>query len=273
MYGLGYIPSPSGFRGDGHPLFGVIGDAIEDYPENRIIPYGPILDQGLDALTGPDAPYQTCTANAASLLFQAEMGTGGDAPSFQELPSRAHLFTLGQHYANIPVNPEQGSYLYSLMAAAKNVGFPRESQRPYTRENLSGLPTWADDDAAYAQKVLTAAQRLMSLPGDRTLDLLRALAPLDGSRGSGLVWGTQVDRAFLDWPAGKVWHGLDGNPSVGGHAMCIMGYRRYGRDVDFLVPSSWGDTWCENGTCWVSSRAIESVNAQDFWKVSTLKGY
>ena len=75
------------------------------------------------------------------------------------------------------------------------------------------------------------------------------------------VWiGTSVGQAFQELEAGQIGQPADpSDPTAGGHAMAILGYRTGPGKLQFLVRNSWGPGWCEGGNCWVSAAFIATA--------------
>lgn len=50
-----------------------------------------------------------------------------------------------------------------------------------------------------------------------------------------------------------------GDPSAGGHAVYLAGYRTVGSALQFRLENSWGSSWCDAGACWVSEDWIRAL--------------
>ncbi|MDX2235297.1 MAG: C1 family peptidase, partial [Hyphomonadaceae bacterium] len=60
-----------------------------------------------------------------------------------------------------------------------------------------------------------------------------------------------------------------GERALGGHAVCVIGYRttRAGQ-LHYEVRNSWGPAWGVDGSCWMPAAYIEDLNlADDAWVI------
>jgi C1A family cysteine protease len=53
--------------------------------------------------------------------------------------------------------------------------------------------------------------------------------------------------------------------SLGGHAMCVVGYKRINRKDYMIVRNSWGDSWGDNGYCYIPMSFISKKYIMDMW--------
>lgn len=72
--------------------------------------------------------------------------------------------------------------------------------------------------------------------------------------GFPVVVGVQIPRSWED-PSGDTLP-LPGAPSIGGHAVCLVGYNREGDRVVFRLRNSWGTEWASNGYAWMPSEYL-----------------
>ncbi len=89
---------------------------------------------------------------------------------------------------------------------------------------------------------------------DQTVqDVAQALAA-----GYPVVVGVEVDQAFEDQDGTKVCPPC-GPASLGGHMLCIVGYRTNARgELEFRVCNSWGPGWADHGLFWASAAWLKS---------------
>ena len=78
-----------------------------------------------------------------------------------------------------------------------------------------------------------------------------------------IIFRTNVDSSFqwVNYAAGNTW--TYAGPSIGGHAMCIVGYdtSKDGGVGAFKVRNSWGTGFGDNGYCWISFNSFRSTTA------------
>ena len=60
------------------------------------------------------------------------------------------------------------------------------------------------------------------------------------------VAGMMVHESFMDAPRGRIPMPTEGDPFVGGHALCIVGFERRKQSL-FRFVNSWGPGWGESG--------------------------
>jgi len=75
------------------------------------------------------------------------------------------------------------------------------------------------------------------------------------------VWdGMLVGEAFQNYVAGQILGPCDPNdPTAGGHATSIIGYKTVSGARQFLVRNSWGSSWGDNGNFWMSEECLVSA--------------
>ena len=72
--------------------------------------------------------------------------------------------------------------------------------------------------------------------------------------GFPVVVGVQITHAWDD-PIGDTLS-LPGAPSIGGHAVTLVGYKRTGSKVFFRLRNSWGESWGDEGYIWLPSEWV-----------------
>ncbi|MGE5520768.1 MAG: Ig-like domain-containing protein [Candidatus Dadabacteria bacterium] len=75
-----------------------------------------------------------------------------------------------------------------------------------------------------------------------------------------VIFGVQLDNAFINAQPGFIWRSYSSTPSAG-HAMIIVGYDD--SKNAWRVMNSWGTTWCESGFGWIDYNFLP--NAGDAW--------
>lgn len=65
--------------------------------------------------------------------------------------------------------------------------------------------------------------------------------------------------------------GINAQPTQGGHATSIVGYRVIGGDLQFLIKQQWGTDCGDHGYQWISSATCTQPGAYcNFWKIESL---
>jgi len=107
---------------------------------------------------------------------------------------------------------------------------------------------WHDDNAITYVKIALAK----GFPVVISMDLTMAFYDIDGPLSSHVYEGR-----------------LNGDSSIGGHAMCIVGY-----DDDlggFIVENSWGTNWGDEGF-WLLKYELTWLDIRDLWTVTAFDG-
>lgn len=257
----GYIPSPPSARGLGHPLH----LSAAPIPSEAAVST-PVVDQlDLGACTGNSTAVGICT--------EVSKASGLPPGRWAELPSRLFLY-FNARALESTTDQDAGAMISDIFDAAAKLGYPPESAWSYPprgsseEEQLAKCVTQPEAMAyhrAADQKLVRGAYRLASTGQQLSDDVARAIAA-----GSVVVWGTDLDQAFMNLEGMNVWPGVKG-PIVGGHAMLLRAYKadphRAGRRI-YGSLSSWDTSFADGGTAWVSQDAIESHHASEFWIVS-----
>jgi len=84
-----------------------------------------------------------------------------------------------------------------------------------------------------------------------------------------LVMRTDVDSAIFGYTAGDVWNYT--GPSIGGHAMCIVGYDD--SKEAFKVRNSWGASWGDNGYLWIGYETFLDYDGSEIYCCKMVDSY
>ncbi len=221
-------------------------------PTSGDVPLGPVQDQG---------DSSSCTGNAVAVAIQARMPRTptGD---FAELPSRLFPYYGGRALEH-DAEADNGAQLADVIAFVAKHGIPRESVWPFDLSKLLTRPTLDVFQRALDQALIKGAHRITTSGSARVVQVKQALA-----LGHPVVWGTEVDAAFMDLAPHQVWPGLGEDPR-GGHAMVL---HRFDGDT-FWTRSSWTAGFADAGSARISAEAVASKHARDFWIVETAPEY
>lgn len=191
--------------------------------------------------------------------------------SIQGLPhvqlSRLFVYSMARNLVDLDgdgkgdVDRDDGTFIRVAFDVISKFGICREDvpvERggwPYDLNKLHTLPSLRAMRAAAGCRI-HSYYRIME-PGSARLDaVLRALRG-----GHPVVFGTQVDQAFMDL--------RDGHPvsipkgkSLGGHAMLVCGYVT---GKGFIVKNSWGSNWGDGGFCIMRPEWLTWKGTRDLW--------
>lgn len=167
-------------------------------------------------------------------------------------PARA----LERSNANSPLLDE-GSFPRNAAKAVQQYGVPTEQAWPFSEKDVNTEIPW-DVMQQMSQFRLVAWHRIDSQGLERCADVANAI-----KQGYPVCFATEVDQAFEDY-MGK---GLiqPAHASLGGHAMCLVGYRMNGVKFEFRGQNSWGTSWGDRGFYWASQDFVIDPRAGDFY--------
>ena len=81
-------------------------------------------------------------------------------------------------------------------------------------------------------------------------------------RNNCFIAGMMVHESFMDAPRGRIPMPTEGDPFVGGHALCIVGFER--RKQQLIFANSWGPAWGDSGFGYISYDVFEAI-LMDAW--------
>ncbi|MDR3584600.1 MAG: C1 family peptidase [Desulfosporosinus sp.] len=205
----------------------------------------PVVDQG---------ELGSCTANA--------LGSG--LREFLEIKSKQTFVTLSRLYLYYherllegTVNEDSGAEIRDGMKVLNQLGICPEALEPYDISKFTNAPSQAAELSASKYKI-NSYQRLNNVS-----DVQRSLAGL-----SPVVFGMTVYESFESDSVAKT--GIVPTPKkheqvLGGHAMLIVGYKKIGQTLYFIVRNSWGTAWGDKGYCYIPSSFITKGIIFDLW--------
>ncbi len=233
----------------------------KDPVDKRDIPLGIILPR----LTAPDevdytrrmSPVRDQGAEGTCVAFAAAVGV----KEYQEEKEEGRLIPLSPRYLysackEIDGSPNQeGTYPRTAMKVLARRGVCREecwSYRPYQTDS----PCPEADRQAYPFRIRTYAR----LEGVE--EMTRSL-----SVNGPFLAGVEVFPEWMEERGGKIPLPREGENSLGGHAVCIVGYSRAGKFFKFK--NSWGERWGEAGYGYLPFGYLESY-CRDAWSATDL---
>jgi len=145
-------------------------------------------------------------------------------------------------------NVDGGTTPSSVLTAIETKGLVPYKDCPYNVEAINEpIPVHAMKDAFDSQGALKYQTCLTADDIRRSLD-----------RGFPVTIGVQVDEAFEDFGPGDAPWSFSGE-TLGGHALCIVGY-----EPGFVwIVNSWGTSWGIGGFGKISDAMINSEATQD----------
>lgn len=215
-----------------------------------ILPSSVDLRPGMDNV--PDVKDQgnigSCVANATATMYETVMDRNSQGAAGRDFtPSRLYLYYW---FRNFEARLDgEGGYLKDAFEVLENKGVCPESLWPYNTPKQNEQPPVECDKAAQAWKI-TEYQDLIATPvAQRALATEKVINNVKHSIASGrpVVLGLIVSKSFVDLRSNKDWrtHTYNLNETVGGHAVCAIGYDDSVQR--FLVQNSWGPEWGDGG--------------------------
>lgn len=232
--GLGWVPdrrderdhrlSRLGLSATIPKQFSLRGDVVE------------VLDQGQTS---------SCVAHAFAQALRISAKVAGELSP--QLPSREFLYFNARAFDGQPIT-DDGTQLRSCARGLVKFGLPPEAVWPFRASYINERPPWEAYREAYDYKGPDAYLRVVGL--DEIRQALAASKPVVG--------GTSVGNSIFDYTGG-IYDPSPDEPSVGGHALCIVGY-----DAEsFTIVNSWGISYGEAGFLRVSPAFMATFT--DLW--------
>ncbi len=242
-YGLGCLKDPT----DGRDFLmgAVLAKAAAPSPADYIDytdRMSPVRDQGDEG---------TCVG-FASVVGVREYQEKKEHGSLVELSPRY----VYHHCKQLDGNPgREGTYLRVAMKVLAKRGVCREECWPY-RPYQNDSPCKEADEQARSYRIRSYAR----LSG--VFDMERSL-----TANGPFLTGVQVFPSWFEDNGGKIPMPSDDDKSVGGHAICVVGYSREGRFFKFK--NSWGKDWGEDGYGYLPYDYLDMYSL-DSWSVTDL---
>ena len=199
-----------------------------------------VLDQG---------PTQSCVANAWAQALRI-----GDHIDGQRSPALGSVLFL---YYNARAwhddeDTDAGTYLRTCAQGLVRFGRAPDRIWPFDVARVNTRPSWKAYRAAFD---LRGPRGYYRIPNGDLASVRSAVAA-----GKPVVFGMSVDLAFL-YDDGPLVIGDAEGPSVGGHAMCVVGYE----GDNFEIVNSWGTGWRDRGFARLTASRL--ATATDLWAV------
>jgi len=239
---------------------GEVEDLPGDVPEYPLLGFSGSLPASMDVSAGcapinDQLTWGACTAFAVgdgAFNFELErvygpLGWDLTRDHFRVSPKYLYL-TSGEHFG-YPPGGGYGRWTAEVIQSLETDGIATEEHAPYDLVYAKNWSAQADTDAA-----VLSADDWEEIPCN-TWEGIETVKAVLALQQKPLPMRIYLDSSFFDYTAGGTWFPL--GPSVGGHAMCIVGYDDERGDVGaFKVRNSWSEYWGDNGYVWIDYRAF-----------------
>ena len=203
-----------------------------------------------DTIIESQGDLGSCAANAITNAY--ELCVNRLYPEYFTHLSRLFVYYNTRLEYGI-IEEDEGIYLRDGLKSVSKFGICSESLWPYDIEKFDDKPT----DECYRdakKRIIPKYQKLISIY--YITEVLNNNKPV--------VFGMEIYESFMDLneristvhlPSRK-------EKSLGGHAMCMVGYDLNKRL--FLAKNSFGTSWGDNGYCWIPFDYIQQ-EGYDIW--------
>jgi len=181
----------------------------------------------------------TCIAFAASDAHAAQRTS-----PFQPLSAEYAFYHACRK--RVVFDPHAGVGMSDILMALENDGQPEENGWPY----LEKLPT---DIAQY--KPPQNIGSLYHRAAQREFDLGVLSAMLTAGRAP--LIAMNISHEFFLARTDEVLRAPASSPTVGRHALVVVGMGEEQNEQVFLVRNSWGEGWADHGYAWISRGYLE----------------
>jgi C1A family cysteine protease len=203
-----------------------------------------------DTIVESQSSLGSCGSNALTNAF--EMIVMRDYPEYFKHLSRLFIYyNTRAEYGEI--DKDDGIYLRDGLKSLSKFGVCSEELWPYSIDKFQDKPTDECYEDGKNRKILQY-QKLISI-----YYVTQVL-----NNNNPVVFGMEIYDGFMDlneristvsFPSRK-------EKSLGGHAMCMVGYDS--RKKLFLAKNSFGSYWGDNGYCWIPFDYIRQ-EGYDIW--------
>ena len=192
----------------------------------------------------------SCVGNAVADAIEIISAINGQGRN--EL-SRLFVYAMAR-ILNGNLHQDAGTYIRSAFDSLTKFGICEESLWPYVNSKVYTSPSLLSQQRARGHKI-HSYYRIKSTGTQRINDAIAALRAMKP-----VVFGCLLDKTFYDIkdmnPVGP-----PTGPSIGGHAMVIVGYQK----GNFIVKNSWGTRWGSQGYWTMTPDYLAWKNTWDIW--------
>jgi len=207
----------------------------------------------------------SCVANATVSALEILLQRTN---SFVDLSRLFLYYNLRSPYLNLNEN-DVGSYLRDAFKDVSKNGICSENIWPFIESKVNTKP----DELSYKDALLRLCTRYERVLWFGKGDLNNAnILKYVLAKGHPIVIGMNVSLPFMSLKgdlASQNYPGVNGN-SIGGHAMCIVGYDD--SIGSFIVENSWGTVWGDNGYGAIKYQVMVN-DVEDCWICTEFAGH
>jgi C1A family cysteine protease len=203
-----------------------------------------------DSLVESQQSLGSCASNALTNAY--ELSVIHEYPEYLKQLSRLFIYyNTRSEYGN--VLEDNGMFLRDGLKSLSKFGVCSEELWPYAIENFDDNPTDECYEDAKKRKIIKY-QKLIS-----TYYITEVL-----NNNKPVVFGMTIYESFMNMNEriSTVYFPSRKEKSLGGHAMCMVGYNLENRL--FLAKNSFGADWGEGGYCWIPFDYI-TQEGYDIW--------
>jgi hypothetical protein len=202
----------------------------------------------------------SCVANATAYAVNCQFPDIAIARLFQ------YLCRLGD---GTPISEDSGTFATTAAYHLKNVGYVPEHMYPYEIEKFDKLPPATVLRNASQFSYCDFAIVEQTLPSIKTCLF----------QNSPIIFGIMIYTSFMSNAVATT--GMVPMPNLatetcmGGHCVCMIGWKTIGSDLYFVVKNSWGPNWGDKGCFYLPANYVLSSSlSSDFvsyiWKKPTI---
>jgi Cysteine protease len=203
----------------------------------------------------------SCVAHAVSSAIEYAKHTRENDPKVSDFLEQDRQFPVSRLFlyyeARRPIDmiaEDSGCYIRDAMRVAYNIGVPRETGWRYHEDAFAVAPPARSYKSAPYHKITS----YKSVAVDNN-EIRLAL-----SQGHPVVFGISVFDSFYNERNGVVPMPTFNDEYLGGHSMLIVGYDD--RSKLYTVLNSWGNTWGDDGFCYIPYSYIGNRQlGSDYW--------
>ena len=202
----------------------------------------------------------SCVGQAISTAIDARLRRTGrwDAPRASSLAVYTYARALERAAASDSLL-DMGSYPRLAMKGLREWGVATEDRWPFDLTQVNAELPWDVMQQSAAWRV-TSWWRIDSTGKERVEDVCQALAA-----GYPVVFGTEVDAAFMAYDGKGPLQAGDRAHTLGGHMMCLLGYTTENGARVLRGVNSYGLGWGDRGLFWAGEGFVMDPAASDFY--------
>jgi C1A family cysteine protease len=155
-------------------------------------------------------------------------------------------------------NNDEGTYIRLAFSTLTSLGTCTEATWPYDPSQVFTRPSWGSYQEATPNKT-AAYYRVANATGQALVTSVKQALVAQHV----VVFGMDVDDAYMSYAGGLLAMPSPSRTGVGGHAQVIVGYDNNQRA--WIVRNSWGTTWGAGGYAYVPWGYLDASQANDFW--------